>query len=324
MHRRHFLLASIPLIYSIRPGLCSASEQPVLEYFLGKDWRVPYGLQLDVWPSKWGMDLSEIITAVADWTVPSSSRITIRLTDGEHQLKGAVTPRNIDGDRLFILGNIKNPELCRLLWGRSSDFFYVGAGKQIGMVDGVTLEHTNLNARGNGSAFLADNTGVIRCGSSVIVRNFYYGFQARYGGVIQCAGTKCSNGGDANYFAFNGGHISAQGAHADRARDDLNGLGSGFVAEYGGTINAAGASASYNALAGFVALSNGVIRAYDSVAEHNGKAGYYTNTGGVIVAHRGAASNNCGEGLDTGNQFKGFEGVGFKVQNNRSDPKSCR
>lgn len=333
MHRRQFLLSAAQFAFSIFPFFSAAGhlqedgieiEDPLkLDKYLGATWRLPKATVLEIWPSKLSLGLAETLLAVADWSIPYSSRLHIRLTDGRHEQRVSIIGMHPDGDRISIIGNIAHPDLCRLVWSSPNDAFYVPEGKQFGLVDGITMEHVDFDKRGLGSAFLADNGGVIRCGANVIVRNFYYGFQARFGGVIQCAGTKSSNAGDANYFAFHGGHISAPNARADGAHDDAKGLGSGFVAEYGGTINAVNASASYNAFAGFTALSNGVIRAYNSVAEYNGKAGYYTRTGGVIVAHRGVAKDNCGEGLDVSNN-KEFEGNQFKNRHNKADPQKCQ
>lgn len=324
MNRRQFVLSSVALGYGARFSSALADDKQDILSHLNVDWRLPRDTVLEIWPTKLAMDLSRTLLAVADWSIPSSSRLVIRLEDGSHELRTSATPGNVDGERLFIIGNARQPDRCRLTCSTPNDLFYVPSGKQIGLIDGLLIEHTNFDSRGLGSAFLADNGGLIRCGSNIIVRNFYYGFQARYGGVIECAGTRTQNSGDANYFAFNGGHISARGATAEGARDSANNLGSGFVAEYGGTINAVGAIARYNEFWGFVALSNGVIRAYDSLAEQNGRAGYYSNTGGVIVAHRGTARHNCSKGVEIGDKTNGFEGSQFIDENNPVDKRSCK
>lgn len=294
------------------------------EKYLGEDWRLPRNATVEIWPKDMGLDLSKAISAVGDWSIPSNSRLVIRLPDGEHALLNQVVPKNLGGERLAIVGNPANPEKCRIVWEGREDAFYVANGNCLGLVDGVTVEHSRPASRGLGSAFLADVGGLIRCGANVQVRNFYYGFQARYGGSILCNRTQSSYAGDANYFAFNGGHIQAEGARAEFAADREKRLGGGFVAEYGGTVNAAGSIARHNALAGYVALSNGVIRAYDSLAEFNGRAGYYSNTGGTIVAHRGMARRNCETGVKLGKDAgNGFEGNPFSQSDNAFDIRYC-
>lgn len=325
MRRRNLLIApfSLLLVTSTKQARCEAVR--LGEKHLGEDWRLPRNSTIEIWPTEMGLDLSEAVSAVGDWSIPSNSHLIFRLPDGEHALSKQVVPRILSGDRMAILGNLASPEKCRIVWEKMEDAFYVAAGRCLGLVDGVTVEHVRPSSRGLGSAFLADAGGLIRCGANVRVRNLYYGFQARYGGTILCNRTHSYYAGDANYFAFNGGHIQAEGTLSEFAADRQKGLGGGFVAEYGGTINASGSIARHNALAGYVALSNGVIRAYDTRAEFNGRAGYYSNTGGVIVAHRGIAQRNCEIGVKLGEDGgRGFEGHLFKQADNYFDERYCK
>jgi hypothetical protein len=319
MRRRQFLLASASLSMGVRPAWSAA----VLEKNFGTDWRVPKATVLEVWPARVAMDLAGVLGAISEWGIPTDSRVVIRLDDGAHVQTKAIGITHAHGSRLSIIGNIAEPERCKLIWSGPSEGFYVGAGTVLGFINGMVLEQKFIPSRGLGSAFLADEGGVIHCGPNIEVRNFYYGFQARFGGVIACRRTISRGAGDANYFAFNGGHISAHGAQALDARDRANGLGSGFVAEYGGTIDANDAVANYNLLAGFTALSNGVIRAHNAKAQHNGKAGFYTNTGGTIIAHNAIARANCGEGLLSFDRADGISGNQIINEANSVDAKSC-
>lgn len=322
MGRRQFLRCAGGLAAAFVLPPVTAGDAPDAARQLGALWQVPHSARIELWPSALKTDVASVLAAIADWQIPASSRVVIRIEDGQHRLTSALRMENLAGDRILVIGNTRAPERCQLLWSSDKDMVYAPPDRQFGLIDGMVLMHDG-SGRGAASAFLADGGGVICCGSNVAVRGFYYGFQARFGGIIRCAETRCSGAGDAGYFAFQGGHIDAPGARSEGARDDANSLGSGFVAEYGGTINAVGAIALYNALAGFTALSNGSIRAYDSVAGHNGRAGYYTDTGGVIVAHRGKATLNCGEGhLDGAN--RGFEGQRVIIKDNHAKPASCR
>lgn len=320
MKRRQFLLASA----SMAAGIRSVSAAVAFEKNLGVDWRVPKSTVLEVWPVDVSLDLAGALAAISEWSIPTDSRVVIRLEDGAHVQTEAISILNAHSSRLSIIGNVAQPERCKLIWLGSSDGFYVGAGVALGLINGVTLEQRARPSRGLGSGFLADDGGVIRCGKNVEVRGFYYGFQARFGGVITCAGTTSRDAGDANYFAFNGGHIDAPEAKALDARDDAKKLGFGFMAEYGGTINAPGAIAEHNAIAGFAALSNGVIRAYDSTARRNGTAGFYANSGGTIVAHNALALENCGEGFQSLDRPTGLAGVNLKDESNHFAAKFCK
>lgn len=308
IRRRSFLLTAAPLACGYATARAALPNASQLQGLLGREWRVPEGatVELPVLPD--GPGLSAILAAVSSWSIPRNARLILRLAEGTHELQASVELSHADGARIAILGNVQVPSRIQLLWRRPLDLFYAPAGGRIELIDGLSIVHADAGSRGQGSAFLADNGGFIRCGSRVTVHGFYYGFQARYGGVIQCPGSVCSGGGDANYFAFNGGHIVAPNSKATHARDNANKLGSGYVAEYGGTIDAVNAVATDNAMGGFVALSNGVIRAYGSTAERNGRRGYYVNTGGVIVAHDSVARLNCEDSVKVGSSASAIEG----------------
>lgn len=324
MNRRHFLqLAMTHGAIAALPRWAIAGAEAPLETHLGRSWRLQRNTALEIWPARYGLNLTDALTAVLDWEIPASSRLILRLDNGLHELLKSLQVRHPDGQRLAIIGNPGRPDLCRILWSKSEDAFYVPAGCHLGEVNGITMVHDNPQRRGHGSAFLADSDGTIQCGRSLVIRGFYYGFQARYGGVIRCRGAQCHDAGDAAYFAFNGGHIDAADSIAINARDDKLRLGSGYVAEYGGTINAEGAAAINNALAGFNALSNGTIRAYHSKAEHNGVAGYLTSTGGTIVAHDGVAVRNCGPGVKVNHPSAAFEANHFTNEHNNAAAQTC-
>ena len=324
MKRRQFLLATASISTSILFGIRPTWSAVAFENKLGVVWRVPKATILEIWPSHVDMDLAGALNAVSEWSIPTDSRVVLRLEDGIHVQTKAVDIIQNHGSRLSIIGNVQQPERCKLVWFGPTEGFYVGSDIVLGYINGLVLEHTNIPSRGLGSAFLADEGGVIHCGPNIEVRNFYYGFQARFGGIINCRGATSKGAGDANYFAFNGGHINAAGAHALDARDDAKKLGFGFMAEYGGTINAVGAVADYNAIAGFAALSNGVIRAYDSKSRHNGSNGYYVNTGGTIVAHNALAQENCGDAVYSPDRPGGITGTNMKDQSNQFPTENCK
>lgn len=321
MNRRHYL--KVMALSILSPTNYATSLIDDIEKKFHSSWQVPLNTKIELWPSHYGFDINKVLLAIAGWIIPTSSQVVIRFQDGVYSFAKSIIFQHPFGGNISILGNITHPEKCRFHWSGTSDAIYVNAGYVLGMIDGITMEHTEMSSRGLGSAFLADNGGVIFCGPNIKVFNFYYGFQARFSGVIQCEGTSSYGAGDANYFAFNGGVISAPNAKAYDARDDKKGLGSGFVAEYGGAINAVNAVASRNAFSGFTALSNGSIRAYGSRASSNGQAGYYVNTGGVIIAHNATATLNCGQGIWLRHNNEVFEGDNFIDNNNLKDSKLC-
>jgi hypothetical protein len=300
------------------PAVWAAPEQAAL----GKPWRLPPDTRHELRPAAHGMTLAQALRAVQEWQVPVSSQLLIQLEDGVHAQARAITWRHADGARIQVLGNTADPTRCKLQWADSGDGFYVGAGQVLGGLDGVTLVQTGQGTPGSG--LLADEGGVVLCGRQVQIDGFYYSVQARRNGSARCEGLRASGGGDANFFAFMGGHIHARRSLSVGARDDAKKLGSGYVAEYGGSIDAEGAVARLNALDGFTALSNGVIRAYGSRAERNGRSGYFTDTGGRIVGHDAVADSNCGDGVVTRDGARAITGERIGNHNNNAPAPSCR
>jgi hypothetical protein len=273
---------------------------------LGQIWRVPRGDVAAVSVDRAGRSLAETLAAIEDWTIPPGARVQVQLPDGEHAVGNTIALRHPDGARIAIVGNKERPERCRIVSERGHDLIYVGQNHVLGWIDGVTIDQVSRANRGLGSALLADEGGVILTGQKVKITGSYYGVTARRNGIVRCGMITVEKGGDCNYFAFQGGHISAPGATAHAASDPTKNLGSGFVAEYGGSIDCEGAQSSYNDLAGFTALSGGSIRAYWSRAQRNGVAGYLARSGGSIIAHDGRTEMNCGRGVVTeGGSFQG-------------------
>ncbi len=318
--RRVALLGALTACLDVR-ALSSADADALQQ--LGRVWTVPQQTHVVIPLGASSLELPILVDAMADWLIPLSSSVTVQVPNGRLEISRHVAYRGRDGARFRIIGNPAAPESCVLGWAQSGDLFFAPAGTVLGLLDGFTVEHWASGTRGNGSAFLAEGSGTLSVGRAVRVRDFYYGFQARLGGVIRCAATQCMGAGDAAFFAFNGGHIDAPGAVAVGARDVDRKLGSGFVAEYGGTINAEGATARYNDLAGFHALSNGVIRAYRAIAQRNGRAGFLAQSGGTIVAHGATATENCGPGIAVEGAHATFEAETRNEMANHRDAATC-
>lgn len=304
------------------PPRATRADTPDNTSRLGQPWRLPPATTFVLPLAALGLDLGSALAAVQDWRIPADSRLVLGLADGEHPQSRALWMTHPDGARLAIRGNPSNPARCRLRWNHGGDGLCAGAGTVLGWLEGVTL--VQERRKGLGSGLLADEGGALLCASTVRVDNFYYGVQARRNGTVRCDGITCRGGGDANFFAFMGGHVQAQRALAVAANDPDKRLGSGFVAEYGGSIDASGATARFNALDGYTALSNGVIRAYDSVAQHNRRSGYFTDTGGRIVAHRALADANCGDGLLMRDGPRSITGQDLRQQGNGAPGPTCQ
>ncbi|HPA17101.1 MAG TPA: hypothetical protein PLU30_05095 [Verrucomicrobiae bacterium] len=257
-------------------------------------WEVPISNRVEVCVPGDVADVGGALEGIARWTISASSWVTIRLGPGVYEQKGRLTVHHPFGARLAIMGMERVGEASVLRWAREVDGIYVGQNHVLGGLDCLRMEHVLRKARGHGSGVLADEGGHIHCGSNLVVVGFYYGFTARRNGTIRCQGAVVEDSGDAGYFAYMGGHIDACRSRSKGADDSGVGLGSGYVAEYGGSIDAGEAVAEGCFLAGFQALSGGTIRAERSEARRNRGGGYRVRDGGVIVAHGYRATDNAG------------------------------
>jgi hypothetical protein len=242
--------------------------------------------------------LAAALSGIAQWRIAPGAHVVFRLADGTYRQGATLRVEHPDGARIQIVGNVDAPSQVRLVWPARTDAIHVGSGQVLGGLDGVTILRNVPGGNDNGAAdnaigLLAENAGVLQAGPAVVVDGFYYGAQARFGGVLRVGGTVVLHAGDAGFFAYNGGHVEAREARAEDTSDAKLGLGSGFVAEYGGTIDASGARSTNNALAGFTALSGGAIVANGATASNNRRYGLYANTNGSIVAHRASVQKNA-------------------------------
>lgn len=278
------------------PALARAAVQPSDRFrsWLGQRWEVEPRQRVVMALADLRLRLDQALDGIAEWVIPASARLTLLLPPGTTELSAPISIDHPHGKNLEIRGAAGGAEPTTLVWAGTGDAFYVGNGCSLGLIDRLRMIHATPSRRGRGSAILADEGGYAHCGEGVVVDGFYYGFTARRGGILRAAGTRCDNAGDAGYFAFMGGHISAQGAVARSAADPDLPLGSGFVAEYGGSIDAEDSASYNNKLAGYVALSGGSLRAYGCRASGNSKAAFVVGSGGSITAHRAIATRDCG------------------------------
>jgi hypothetical protein len=285
--RRSFLSAILTGFLALAGARAATVDEPTM----GQPASIPPGkTQLIALRPDGGTTLSAALAGIAQWRIAPGAVIVLKLADGTYRQAGTLHIEHPDGTRIQIVGNADAPDKVRLVWPSHTDGIDVRGGQVLGRLDGVTLFREIPGGNDNGAndnavGLLAENSGVLLAGPAVVVDGFYYGAQARYGGVMRLHGVTVRHAGDAGFFAYNGGHIDAQQARAEDVSDSKLGLGSGFVAEYGGTIDATGAQSMRNALAGFSALSAGAIVADGATASENRRYGFYAITNGSIVAH---------------------------------------
>ncbi len=224
--------------------------------------------------------------------ITNGATVTIKIANGTHSLLKSTSLNHPQGQNIQIIGNQIDKTLCQLISSADSTFdaFIISSGGEFGLLDGVIISKPS---KAQGTGVLSINGSNLTCGPNVEVNNYYYSFAARDGGTMTANGVVSRNAGDVGIWAFNGGHMTARGAHVFDAIDVANDLGYGFQAEYGGTLECLGSSASGCRKAGIAAFFGGIVRAHSTNSSGNAGAGYLSGVKGHIAVN-GATSNSNG------------------------------
>lgn len=244
--------------------------------------------------------ISAALTYLSSKTIARDATVTIKVADGMYVPVAGVNLNHPQGARIQIVGNEANPAACVLRPAAPTfDLFTVSAGHVFGKVAGITFDlPTKAGAANNVTAILATHGGRIAEVANCKVNNWYYSIAARDDGYIYAHDCVCDHAGDVAIWAFAGGVIHGHNLTAQNANDSANGLGYGFQAEYGGTLNANNSTATGCHIGGFAALSNGTGRYYDCLASGNAGSGFVVRGGGVIEANGSTTQGNTRYGIE--------------------------
>lgn len=237
--------------------------------------------------------ISAALTYLGGLTIVKDAIVTIQVANGTYVQSSVNYCAHPNGVRIRIIGNTTTPASCKIQCA-SSDAFYVPAGYEIGEINGFYLEKTGSKAN---IGVLTDSGSISKLGPMIVTDNFYYGVASRYGGNIVANGTSASdrvlvlNAGDAGFWAYEGGDLFARYGESQGANDSANGLGSGFVAEFGGNIDATSSKSTGSFLAGYGAFTVGSIRAWGCTSQTNAN-GLQLKSNGRIEVFNGATINN--------------------------------
>ena len=256
----------------------------------------------------------------------------IKVANGTYSVT-EISSQIAQGERVQILGDTSgaNPPAVTLNFnstGSAQCGFKLFNGYQLDLIDGFVIQGNAWNSHGvwaansNGAGIYAVNAARCRIGGNVQINKFYYGVQTAFGATIQCTGTvRVSEAGDAGFFASQCSSILAPNCQSTYCADTANGLGFGFCAESGSSIDCSGSTANSNGQAGFYALTNGAMWAHGCSASSNGTHGYSAIEGGAIEATLSSTSSNnggygyyaqygsyinCASAVATGNTSGGF------------------
>ena len=239
--------------------------------------------------------INAAFASIANKRIPLGETCTIKVADGTYVLTAPLILNHPDGERLRVVGNETNEQLCKLTLAPAAsptfDMVVVSNGYTLGYLNGFDIS-IDIKAT-NYTGVLAVNGSKIYCGNKMRVNNFYYGIAARIGSTVYCDYAKVYNAGDVGIWAYVGSTISCNYAVSNGAIDVPNNLGFGIQAEFGSSIECTGASSSGCRIAGIASLSNSLVRAHGAVANSNLGSGFYASADGHIEHHNATANNNA-------------------------------
>ena len=233
------------------------------------------------------------LNAVRSWVIFGT--VKIQVADGTYNLASGIDLNHKFGDRIQILGNQANPDLCIIRGTNPPTFsaFSCTNGNTFGFLDGFIVDlAAKATLANNAPAIVADKGATIICGQKIKTNNWYYGIAAMNGSFICCDYANVNNAGDVGIWAFVGSTITARYAVSTNASDTVNGWGWGFEAEYGSSLDCSYGSASGCNIGGIGSLSNSQVRALNCTASNNVGSGFFVRDDGTIENHNSIANNN--------------------------------
>jgi len=198
--------------------------------------------------------ISDALDELRKHFIQADKIATIKVANCTQQ--GLAEPLTIDhpqGENIHIIGNTEFPEKCQIYITGPSGFF-VNEGKQLGLMDGFTL---NKIGSGNTTAILASKNASVNLGENMVFNDFNSAIKAEKKAMVFANGVTFHNN---NYDveAFMGGIVQAENTTSTSNKSF------GFYAHRAGRIYAEGAKVQNLEGSGFYALSQSYIDADNS------------------------------------------------------------
>lgn len=266
---------------------------------LGNRLVVPQGTTLTVNVPGDVATTQAAMTAIRGWAIYGA--VNISVAAGTISEAAGVSLAHPFGENINIFGPSVTPGTLptATISFNGTSGFYVPRGFTFGTINYLNV--SNTGARGLTLAVYSDGGKIASVGPTLRISGFYYGVAARFGAYIGASGTGpgvgtiVSGAGDASFWSY-GGVLECQFCNGSGANDSGNNLGTGFVCEFGGSMDATNSTATGCFLAGYGVLSNGAIRGWGITSSTNGN-GLNLVGGGVIEVFNGATiTNNTGYG----------------------------
>jgi hypothetical protein len=205
-------------------------------------------------------DINAAIDYLKDKKIAANVIVTIQVADGVYYYTSPISINNSDGDKIQIIGNTINPNLCIINFANCHGILITN-GNKLGLIDGFTINgNYNTNSNIDLVGIFVTNNSQINCGkvkmvinnfgagidlngskgnaTNVIISNCYFGVVVNSGSLFNMGSSTVNNCID--------GYYSQYGSLLGLGNCVANNCGTGYVALYNSIINATGCSGTSN------------------------------------------------------------------------------
>ncbi|HBA85430.1 MAG TPA: hypothetical protein DCZ95_15190 [Verrucomicrobia bacterium] len=229
--------------------------------------------------------IQSALSSLSDKSIADGVYVTVQVADGIYTNYSCVNITHRDSDKVMIIGNTNNCELCVLQFALGQTGFSV-ISRRLSFINGFKLSGTDSDrTRG----LLTQYGGSIICGTNMIIDSFDWGYAAEANSYLVASGCKamnCVNG----FVANNNSSVFAKNSSS------YGNTTFGYYANFGSQINCQGSIASNN-LTGFFASMNSSISATCAVARCNSSCGFHARWSATIELNSSSVSSGNAYGI---------------------------
>jgi hypothetical protein len=199
--------------------------------------------------------IQDALAFLDDKRIQNNVTVTIQVADGAYIDYETVVMTHLDGMKIHIIGNLGDPSQCTITFKPETDGFFAD-GYNFGLIEGFQILGANQTRWG----LFALNSGFIRVGDNLEVRNFRAGYLAAVGGTIEALNSSAV-GNFVGYYSAVAGSIIANDSICEANVIGLQAeSGGSMVFDFGSVLN--------NNIGIFV-RANGVVQRNDIVISGN-------------------------------------------------------
>ena len=223
--------------------------------------------------------IQDALSYLSDKSIADEVNVTIQVADGTYSDYALVEVTHKDSDKIKLIGNTTNCNLCVLNFAAGQGGIYI-RGRRLGYLDGFKLVGTDTV--GTHGIYARDN-GAIYCGPNICVESFDSGFWAEHSSSLRVNGCRASS----CVIGFLSSYCSSMYAQSCKSWSNSK----GYFASSGATINGSNSSSSNN-IVGYIAWGSSSMNLEGAIARNNSSVGFQASLGSSI----GLSSNSISSG----------------------------